>query len=88
MFPSIANDFVASTASGGAFRMRLGSLNDVTLLFGQDASEANNLADAYRRFRAENVGIEDILRTNDNVVLLWKYHPNTGDELNVNGCLR
>jgi hypothetical protein len=87
-FPSIADDFVASTASGGAIRMQLGSLNVVTLLFGESSSEAENLADAYRRFRAKNVGIEDILRTNNNVVLLWKFHPAEGDELNVVGCLK
>jgi hypothetical protein len=88
VFPSIADDFVASTASGGALRMQLGDLNEVTLLFGKDSNEASNLADAYRRFHAKNVGIEDILRTNNNVVLLWKFHPSAGDEQNVNGCLK
>ena len=87
-FPSIADDFVASTASGGAFRMHLGSLNDVTVLFGKDAAEASNLADAYRRFHAKNVGVEDILRTKDNVVLLWQLHPSDADENSVEDCLK
>ena len=87
-FPSIANDFVASTASGGAFRMHLGSLNDVTVLFGKDSQEASNLADAYRRFHAKNVGVEDILRTKDNVVLLWQTHPSDSDESSVEDCLK
>jgi hypothetical protein len=81
------DDFVASTASGGSVRLHLAE-NDVTVLFGESAEEASNLADAYRRFHAENVGIEDILRTNNNVVLLWKFHPTPSDELNVDNCLK
>jgi hypothetical protein len=81
------DDFVASTASGGSVRMHLAQ-NDVTVLFGASTDEASNLADAYRRFHAKHVGIEDILRTNNNVVLLWKFHPTSGDEANVNNCLK
>jgi hypothetical protein len=86
--PTSPDDFVASTASGGAFQAQLPDANAVTLLFGQSPEEAANLADAYRRFRAKNVGIEDILRTQGNVVLLWKLHPSTSDESLVNGCLK
>ncbi len=86
-FPALGDDFVASTASNGALRVRMGD-NAVTILFGQSADEASNLADAYRRFHAKNVGIEDILRTDNNVVMLWQLHPLPGDENNIHDCLK
>jgi hypothetical protein len=86
-FPSLADDFVASTASGGALRVRLPD-NAVTILFGQSAQEASNLADAYRRFHAKNVGVEDVLRTKGTAVLLWQLHPSAADESNVEDCLK
>jgi hypothetical protein len=86
-FPSVADDFVASTASNGALRARLAA-NEVTVLFGESPDEANNLADAYRRFRAKNVGIEDVLRTKDTAVLLWQLHPSDTDENSVEDCLK
>ncbi|HEY8723750.1 MAG TPA: hypothetical protein VIL92_07805 [Gaiellaceae bacterium] len=86
-FPALGDDFVASTASGGAVRIRLAD-NAVTVLFGESANEANNLADAYRRFHAKNVGVEDILRTKGNAVLLWQLHPSAPDESNVEDCLK
>jgi hypothetical protein len=58
------------------------------MLFGGSANEASNLSDAYRRFRAANVGIEDVLRTENNVVLLWQLHPSLGDEKTIHGCLK
>jgi hypothetical protein len=85
-FPHIGDDFVASTASNGALRARLPD-NAVTILFGQSADEANNLADAYRRFRAKNVGIEDVLRVKNNAVLLWQLHPPAQEESNVSDCV-
>ena len=86
-FPSVGSDFVASTASNGAFRVRLPD-NAVTILFGQSPEEANNLADAYRRFRGKNVGVEDVLRTKNNAVMLWQLHPSTDDETRIEDCLR
>jgi hypothetical protein len=87
-FASVSpDDFVASTASNGAVRVTLPD-NAVTMLFGQSADEASNLADAYRRFRAKNVGIEDVLRTENNVVLLWQLHPSSGDETTIHDCLK
>jgi hypothetical protein len=85
-FPSVGDDFVASTASNGALRIRLAD-NAVTVLFGQSPDEASNLADAYRRFHARNVGIEDILRTQGNAVLLWQLHPSATDESNIENCV-
>jgi hypothetical protein len=86
-FPAVGDDFVASTASSGAMRVRL-SDNAVTILFGASEDEANNLADAYRRFHAKNVGVEDILRTQNNAVLLWQLHPSAADENSIHGCLK
>ena len=86
-FPSVGDDFVASTASNGALRTRLAD-NAVTILFGASAEEASNLADAYRRFRAKNVGIEDVLRTKENAVLLWQLHPSAEDESHIQDCLK
>jgi hypothetical protein len=86
-FPALGDDFVASTASGGALRVRLAD-NAVTVLFGQSEEEASNLADAYRRFHAENVGVEDVLRTKGTSVLLWQLHPSAADENSVEDCLK
>jgi hypothetical protein len=87
LFPTPNDDFVASTASGGALRVRLPD-NAVTVLFGQSEQEASNLADAYRRFHAKNVGVEDVLRTKGTAVLLWQLHPSAADESNVEDCLK
>jgi hypothetical protein len=80
-------DFVASTASNGALHAHL-SQNDVTVLFGASVDEANNLADAYRRFHAKNVGINDILVTQNNAVMLWRLHPSDADRGTVENCLK
>lgn len=80
-------DFVASTASNGAVRVHLTD-NDVTVLFAQDANEANNLAAAYRRFHAKNVGINDILRVQNNAVMLWRLHPSDADRVPLENCLK
>lgn len=86
-YPPLGDDFVASTASGGAFRLRLAD-NAVTILFGANPDEASNLADAYRRFHAKNVGVEDILRTDNNAVMLWQLHPSPEDENSIHDCLK
>jgi hypothetical protein len=86
-FPALGDDFVASTASGGALRIRLAD-NAVTVLFGASENEASNLADAYRRFHAKNVGVEDVLRTQGNAVLLWQLHPSAPDENSIHDCLK
>jgi hypothetical protein len=83
-----SDDFVASTASNGAVRVTLPDGDAVTALFGQNAQEASNLADAYRRFHAKNVGIEDVLRTQNNVALLWQMHPSSDDENTIHDCLK
>jgi hypothetical protein len=80
-------DFVATTATGGALKAHLKD-NDVTLVFGQTVADANNINDAYHRFHAQNVGIDDVLRQVDNVVMLWQAHPSDADLALVTNCLK
>jgi hypothetical protein len=80
-------DFVATTATGGALRARLPS-NAVTIVFGETIADADNIDQAYRRFRAKNVGIEDVLREDRNVVMLWHEHPADADLAEITGCLK
>jgi hypothetical protein len=80
-------DFVASTALGGAVLVDLGR-NDVTIAFGLNRDEADRIANAYRRFRGRNIGIEDVLRPERNAVLLWRAHPSPENESTVTSCLK
>jgi hypothetical protein len=79
-------DFVASTATGGAFKAKVPG-NDVTVVFGQTLDDANNIDQAYVHFHAQNVGIEDVLRQQGNAVMLWHQHPSDDDLSLVTGCL-
>ena len=80
-------DFVATTATGGALKARLGS-NFVTVVFGETIVDADNINDAYHRFRARNVGIADVLRQQQNAVMLWHEHPSDSDLARITGCLK
>jgi hypothetical protein len=83
-------DFVASTASGGTIRVYPHGLkgNFVTLSFGADPTEAQAIVTGYDRFHSKKFGVEDILSTDQNVTLLWKVHPTSGDADLVTGCLK
>jgi hypothetical protein len=85
--PAASTDFVANSATGGAFGLALDG-NDVTVSFGETVDDANNLDQAYRRFRAENVGIDDVLRQQGNAVMLWHEHPQDLDLSTVTNCLK
>jgi hypothetical protein len=80
-------DFVATTATGGAVRVRLHD-NALTLVFGQTEGDADNIDAAYRRFHSSNVGIDDVLRRQGNAVMLWQAHPSDEDLATVTGCLK
>jgi len=80
-------DFVANSATGGAFRVALPG-NSVTVSFGETLTDADNIDDAYHRFRAKNVGIEDILRRNQNAIMLWRVHPQDADLATITNCLK
>jgi hypothetical protein len=84
---SSSTDFVADSATGGAFRARL-SDNRVTISFGLTADDADNINQAYLTFHAKNVGIEDVLRQQGNAVMLWHVHPSDADVKTVTGCLK
>jgi hypothetical protein len=82
-------DFVASTATGGAFPASLGD-NSVKLVFGQSENDAKQIVAAYEKFAFPNVrhGLPDVLRRYNNVVTLWHVHPQDSDLSLVVGCLR
>ncbi|HET8585171.1 MAG TPA: hypothetical protein VJP39_06405 [Gaiellaceae bacterium] len=82
-----ATDFVASTALGGSFRVHL-TKNFVTISFGKDAANAQNLVDVYTSVHAANVGIADVLRMDGNAVMLWHAHPSDSQLGVVSSCLK
>jgi hypothetical protein len=86
---SVANtgDFVAESATGGAYRAVLAA-NDVTVSFGATLEDAANIDQAYRRFHAKNVGIDDVLRTQGSAIMLWHVHPSDADIATITGCLK
>jgi hypothetical protein len=80
-------DFVASTALGGAMRVRLATDNFVDVSFGEDAGEAERIETAYRRFAGRSIPIDDVLVRTKNVVMVWNAPP-TGEERDtLLGCL-
>jgi hypothetical protein len=82
-----ASDFVANTALGGSYRIKLPA-NAVTVSFGSDVGNATKLATVYRNVHARNVGIDDVLRQQGNAVMLWQRHPRDADLALVEGCLK
>ena len=80
-------DFVASTATGGAVKIHTKD-NFLTLVFGKTVSDADNIAAAYRRFAAKNVGVDDVLHQDQNTVMLWHTHWSQPDLDLVGGCLK
>jgi hypothetical protein len=83
-------DFVAETATGGAFVTRLGDDNWVTVAFGQTLNGGIQIEEAYTRFAFANVraGLPDVLKRYHNAVTLWHKHPQASDLDLVVGCLR
>jgi hypothetical protein len=82
-------DFVAGTATGGAFVAQLGD-NHVTVAFGQTLADGEQIELAYQRFAFKNVraGLADVLRRYNNAVTLWHEHPSDTDLSLIVGCLR
>jgi hypothetical protein len=80
-------DFVASTALGGALRVRFAD-NLLSLTFGRSQGEAERLERAYRRFAPRRFPIQDVLRREGNVVMLWGVSPTIDQLETVTGCLR
>lgn len=80
-------DFVASTASGGALRVRFADIR-LTLVFGESEEEAGRIDRAYRRFAPRKLPIDDVLKRNRNVVELWEFSPTIDHQDTLNRCLR
>jgi hypothetical protein len=80
-------DFVANSATGGAFSVQLVD-NRVTVSFGETQADADNIDQAYHRFKSTNVGLDDVLRRQGNAVMLWHVHPLDGDLAAITGCLK
>ena len=82
-------DFVAKTATGGAFAASLGD-NSVKVVFGETENDAEQIQQAYERFAFANVkaGLADVLRRDRNAVMLWHEHPQDSDAALVVGCLK
>jgi hypothetical protein len=80
-------DFVASTATGGALRVRFADIH-LTLVFGEDEAEASRLDRAYRRFVQKGLPIDDVLKRDRNVVELWEFAPTIDHQDTLNRCLR
>jgi hypothetical protein len=86
--PSQKNlDFVASTALGGALRVRFAE-NLLSLTFGNSQEEAARIERAYRRFAPRRFPIQDVLRREGNVVMLWGVSPTIDELETVMRCLR
>jgi hypothetical protein len=82
-------DFVASTATGGAFVASFGQ-NSVKVVFGETNGDAEQIELAYDHFALPNVkpGLPDVLRRQGNAVMLWREHPQDSDLALVTGCLK
>ncbi len=80
-------DFVANSATGGAFVVQLVG-NRVTVSFGETEADADNIEQAYHRFKAGNVGLSDVLRRQGNALMLWHVHPQDADLATITGCLK
>ncbi len=65
--------FVASTATGGAFRANLLDGNFVQVAFGDTVKSGHDIENAYQRFALPNVraGLASVLRRYNNAVTLW-----------------
>lgn len=85
-----ALDFVASTATAGAFVGTFPDGNSATFSFGSAAKDGRQMVDAYERFAYANVrnNLPDVLKLNRNVVSLWKKHPSDVDLNTFTGCLK
>jgi len=83
-------DFVANTATGGAFRANFSDDNWVTVAFGDNVKSAVDIENAYTRFALPNVraGLSDVLHRYNNAVTLWHAHASDSDLSLVVGCLR
>jgi hypothetical protein len=80
-------DFVAESALGGAFRTRIGD-KKVVVVFGLSDEDAERTELAYRNFAPKGYAVQDVLRRDRNVVVLWSLPPTVTQHERIHGCLR
>ena len=85
--PVPKDDFIASSAEGGAFTARFRD-NKVTISFGLDRAGAGRIVHAYDHFKGSNIGLEDVLRPKHNAVMLWALHPPDAYLTTIEDCLK
>jgi hypothetical protein len=81
-------DFVATTALGGAMRVRVSATNFVHMAFGNNEAEAQRIEQAYRQFAGRSIAIDDVLERRKNLVLVWNAPPAGEEDDAVLGCLK
>jgi hypothetical protein len=81
-------DFVATTALGGAMRVKVSPQNFVVMAFGDDEAEAERIEEAYRDFAGKRIPIDDVLERRKNLVLVWNAPPTGEDEAALSNCLK
>ena len=81
-------DFVASTALGGAMRVKVSPENFVVMAFGNDDAEAERIERAYRDFAGKRIPINDVLQRSKNLVLVWNAPPTGEEESALTNCLK
>lgn len=85
--PTPPNDFVPHQAGGGTFRVRFPD-NLVTLAFGDDRDDAQQVVRGYQAFSGKNIGLTDVLSAKHNVVILWGVHPKDDYVSTIESCLK
>ena len=80
-------DFVARAALGGAFRTEVGG-KKVVVVFGLGEDDAERTELAYRNFAPEGYRVQDVLRREKNVVMVWSLPPTDTQHDQIHGCLR
>jgi hypothetical protein len=80
-------DFVAESALGGAFRTKVGD-KKVVVVFGLTDEDAERTELAYRNFAPKGYAVQDVLRRERNVVMLWSLPPTVTQHEKIHGCLR
>ena len=80
---------IESSAPDGALRASEPG-NNVTIDFADNAKGATAISRAYHRFgpKTRREHIDDVLRMQHNVVLVWEITPPQAEETRVLGCLK
>jgi hypothetical protein len=81
-------DFVATTALGGAMRVRVSPTNFVVMAFGDDEAEAQRIEQAYREFAGRSIPINEVLQRRKNLVLVWNAPPTGEEDAALTSCLK